>query len=208
MEWPSIDWQYHYYLSNRIWVYGNVVLILPFIISCICRFRNPDINKKLWTDHLSRLFLFLTWLYYIYDIPVKYLVDGGATVCQKGFFIHHVSSLFIMPPLILNHYIPWWANPIGFLHGFCIYYPEFEPLIYIYALALMVFHYGIYQKPFYNLKYYGFLRVFMNGVWIFCIFLLIGDCSNFLPLGADWSIYLDIQKSRKLPVNPIKSIIN
>jgi hypothetical protein len=180
-----VDLQWHYYLSNKIWVYGNAVLILPFIIACICRFRNPDINKRLWTDHLARVFLVFTWLYYLYDIPVKYFVDGGDTLCQKGFFVHHISSLFIMPPLFLNSYIPWWANPIGFLHGFCIYYPEFEPLNYIYATALMIFHYGIYQKPYYDLKYYGLMRVFMNGVWIFAIFLLIGDCSNFLPLGPD-----------------------
>jgi hypothetical protein len=185
MEWPSIDWHYQYYLSNRIWVYGNVVMILPFIFSCICRFRNPDLNKKLWTDHIARFFLLLTWFYYIYDIPIKYFVDGGHTICQKGFFIHHVASLFILPPIMFNNYIPWWANPIGFLHGLCIYYPEFEPLNYIYASALMVFHYGIYQKPFLDFKYYGVTRFFMNGVWLFCLFLLIGDCSNFLPLGPD-----------------------
>ena len=45
-----IDWVYHYYMSNNIWVYGNIVLILPFVIACVNRFLNPDINKKLWTD--------------------------------------------------------------------------------------------------------------------------------------------------------------
>jgi len=181
----DIDWNYHYFLSNRIWVYGNAVLIIPFIISFVCRLWQTDINKKLWTDHFARVFLILTWLYYLYDIPIKFIVDGGDTLCQKGFFVHHLSSLFIMPPLFLNSYIPWWAGPIGFLHGFCIYFPEFEPLNYIYASALMIFHYGIYQKPYYDLKYYNLIRIFMNGIWIFAIFLLIGDCSNFLPLWPD-----------------------
>lgn len=150
----NIDWSYHYYLSNNIWVYGNTVLILPFIIACINRYRNVDINKYLWTDHLARIFLFLTCVYYIYDMPVKYILDGGDSICQKSFFIHHVASLFIIPPLFLNSYIPWFASPIGFLHGFCIFFPEAEWLNYIYASALFVFHFMIYQRPYADLKYY------------------------------------------------------
>lgn len=181
----GVDWQFHYYLSNNIWVYGNLVLILPFVIACVNRLRHPDIKVKLWTDDLARVFLIFTCLYYVYDMPVKYFVDGGDTICQKGFFIHHVASLFIIPPIILNSYIPWWANPIGFLHGFCLAFPEFEPLNYIYASALMYFHYGIYQEPFRSLKGYWVTRIALNGVWVFTLFLLIGDCSNFLPLGPD-----------------------
>lgn len=62
----EIDWEWHYFTANNIWVYGNLVLILPFVIACIFRFMNPDINKKLWTDHLSRIFLFLSCAFYIY----------------------------------------------------------------------------------------------------------------------------------------------
>ncbi len=113
----------YYYLTNKVWVYGNLVLILPFIISCVFRFKQPDINKKLWTDHFARFFLFFSWAFYIVDMLVKYPVDGGDSICQKSFFIHHVGSLFIMPPLFLNRYIPWWSCPIGFLHGFAIYFP-------------------------------------------------------------------------------------
>lgn len=119
----NINWSYHYYLSNNIWVYGNIILIIPFIIACINRFLNPQLNKHLWTDHLARLFLFLTCVYYVYDVPIKFTIDGGDTICQKAFFIHHVASLFVIPPLFLNDYIPWFANPIGFLHGFCIFFP-------------------------------------------------------------------------------------
>ena len=49
----------------------------------------------------------------------------------------------------------------------------------------MFFHYMIYQKPYSELKLYWLMRWFMNGIWIFCLMLLIGDCSNFLPLGPD-----------------------
>merc|ERR1712048_1535599 len=98
-EWlATIDIEWHYYNSNRIWVYGNLVMILPFIISCLVRYRHPQMDKPLITDYSTRVLLVFTWLYYLYDIPVKYLVDGGDTICQKGFFIHHVASLFIMPP--------------------------------------------------------------------------------------------------------------
>ena len=181
----GIDWTFHYYLSNNIWVYSNILLILPFLIACFNRFRHPDINKTLWTDHLCRYALVFTTLYYLYDIVIKYTVDGGDTICQKGFFIHHISSVFIIPPIFLNSYIPWWSNPIGFLHGFCLAFPEIEVLNFIYAGALMYYHYGIYQKPYRDLKYYWVTRITVNGVWIFALMLLIGDCSNFLPLGPD-----------------------
>lgn len=49
----------------------------------------------------------------------------------------------------------------------------------------MYYHYGICQKPFRDLKYYWVTRIAINGVWVFTIYLLIGDCSNFLPLSAD-----------------------
>ena len=181
----NVDWMYHYYMSNNLWVYGNVVLIAPFIIACVFRFFNTDIKKKLWTDELARIFLILTCAYYIYDTPVKYFVDGGDTICLKAFYIHHISSLFIIPPIIFNSYIPWFANPIGFLHGFCIFFPEFEPLNYVYASALMFFHFMIYQKPYADLRGYEFTIWAINGVWVFCLMLLIGDCSNYLPLGPD-----------------------
>lgn len=182
MSWTEMD---YYYLSNKVWVYGNIVLILPFIISCVFRFRQRELTKVLATDHLARVFLIFTWIYYMFDMVIKYKVDGGDSICQKSFFIHHVASLFIMPPLFLNRYIPWWACPIGFMHGFCIYFPEFEPLNYAYASVLFIFHYGIYQRPYRDLPYYGFLRYFINFIWVFALMLLLGDCSNFLALGPD-----------------------
>lgn len=56
-------------------------MIPPFLISCIVRFFNQDINKYLWTDHLARIFLFVSWVFYIYDMTVKYPVDGAETIC-------------------------------------------------------------------------------------------------------------------------------
>lgn len=59
----------------------NILMIPPFLISCIVRFFNQDINKYLWTDHLARIFLFVSWVFYIYDMTVKYPVDGAETIC-------------------------------------------------------------------------------------------------------------------------------
>ena len=175
-------------MSNNVWVYGNGILILPFIIACVNRYFNSGLKTHLWTDHLARFFLVLTCFYYIYDMPAKYMLDGGDSVCLKSFYIHHVASLFILPPIFLNDYIPWFANPIGFLHGVCVFWPEFEPVNYVYAAAMMYFHYRIYQKPFADLKYYSLIKWSINGVWVFCLMVLIGDCSNYLPLGPDWLI--------------------
>lgn len=74
---------------------------------------------------------------------------------------------------------------MGFLHGFCIFFPENEEISYVYAVAVMYFHFRLYQSPEKKLKYYGVTRVAINGIWVFCIYLLIGDCSNFLPLSPD-----------------------
>lgn len=153
-------------------------------MACINRFLHQDIKVQLWTDHLTRLCLVFTCLFYLYEMPIKYVSDGGDMICQKAFFIHHVSSLFVITPLIVNRYIPWWVNPIGFLHGFLIFFPETEILNYIYAVALMYFHYMLYQAPYCKLKGYGSTRWAINGIWIFCLMVLIGDCSNYLPLEA------------------------
>jgi hypothetical protein len=87
--------------------------------------------------------------------------------------------------LVLNNYIPWWANPIGFLHGFLIFFPSFEALNYIYAVAILYYQYSLYQEPFKNFPFYRSSRLAINGIWIFATFLMIGDCSNFLPVGPD-----------------------
>ena len=185
MEEGSIDLLWHYYKANQFWVYVNAFLITPFLVACFNRLRQPAFNKHLWTDHLSRLGLIVTVAFYPYEMAVKYAVDGGDSICQKGFFIHHVFSMFIITPLIINDYIPWWVNPIGFLHGFLIFFPEFEALHYVYAVFLFVFQFGLYQTPYRNLRGYWVTRYAINGVWVFCIMLLIDECSNFLPLSPD-----------------------
>lgn len=73
----EIDWQFHYFLANNIWVYSNIMMIAPFIISCLFRYFKQDMNKVLWTDHLARLGLIFTISFYVYDLIVKYVVDGG-----------------------------------------------------------------------------------------------------------------------------------
>ena len=113
----------YYYFSNRLWIDTNIIMILPFTIACIVRFFNQDIKKDLWTDYMPRFFLAFSWAFYIFDMSVKYPVDGADTVCEKAFFIHHLSSLVIFPPLFMNKHVPWWVCPIGFLHGLCIKYP-------------------------------------------------------------------------------------
>ena len=56
-------------------------MIPAFLIPCAVRFLNQDIHKNLWTDHIARFFLFASWVFYVYDIVVKYSVDGGETIC-------------------------------------------------------------------------------------------------------------------------------
>ena len=56
-------------------------------------------------------------------MPLKYLVDGADSLCEKGFFIHHIGSSILVLPFVINNYQGWWLNPVGFMHGFCIAFP-------------------------------------------------------------------------------------
>lgn len=114
----------YYYAINNIWLWANLFLVLPFVIACIHRFKNQSLKKELWTDHLCRLGLAFTLLVYAVDCIVKYIVDGDKSICQKCLFIHHIASFFIILPLITNKYMPWWVNPIGFLHGIIVFFPD------------------------------------------------------------------------------------
>ena len=90
-----------------------------------------------------------------------------------------------MTPLIINRYIPWWVNPIGFMHGFSVKFPELEILNYIYSICILIFQYGLYQYPYRNLKGYWITRFAINFVWAFIIMYLVGNCSNYLPTSPD-----------------------
>ncbi len=91
-----------YYSLNNIWYYGNIAMMPLFLISMIARFKHPSIHTKLPTDHLARICLIFTVLFYIADVLVKHEIDGGETICQKALFIHHVASLVLIPPLVVN----------------------------------------------------------------------------------------------------------
>ena len=112
-----------YFILNNIWYYGNLAMMPLFFIAMANRFRHPSITKALWTDHLTRACLAFTVIFYVFDIYVKFHIDGGDTICQKSFLVHHTSSLFLLPPLFLNSYIPWFVGPVGFFHGIAIFFP-------------------------------------------------------------------------------------
>lgn len=174
-----------YYFLNDFWIKFNVFAILPFLFACGMRLRYPQLSKKLWSDHISRVLIAISWFFYLADIAVKYQVDGADSVCQKGLFIHHFGSLFILPPLVLNSYIPWWVNPIGFMHGFAIRFPELTIINYIYGIFLLLFTYKMYQEPHRQFRGYWACRMSINLIWVFAITVLLDDCSNYLPTGPD-----------------------
>jgi hypothetical protein len=66
-----------YYAINFFWVWFNLFVIMPFFTAFIFRLRNNSSRNKLWTDHLSRLGLILTLLFYAIDMSVKVYVDGS-----------------------------------------------------------------------------------------------------------------------------------
>ncbi len=174
-----------YFLINKFWINYNCFLIIPSGIACINRYLHPQIDKPLLTDYITRFLLIVACLFYLCDSVVKYVIDGGETICQKAIFIHHLTSEIMIIPFIINKYVPWWTNPIGFMHGFLVFFPEAEVLNYIYAAAVLYFQYMLYQKPFVDIPYYKITRVTINGVWVFALFLMIGDCSNYLATVPD-----------------------
>jgi hypothetical protein len=113
-----------YYAINVVWLWANLFLFFPFLFACFKRFRNQSLEKPLWTDHLCRFGLAFTLIVYTADCIVKYIVDGDQSIPQKCLFIHHIASFFIIMPIICNRSIPWWVNPIGFLHGIIVFFPD------------------------------------------------------------------------------------
>lgn len=174
-----------YYSINFFWIWFNLFVILPFLIAFIFRLRNPSMKKKLWTDHLSRLSLTITLIFYAIDTTVKTYVDGTDSICEKAVIIHHLASFFIMGPLIINEYIPWWVNPVGFIHGYIVFFDDHEEVQYLYGIYMLFFQYMLYQKPFKDLKGYWIVRFAINYVWTFILIYKFGDCSNFLPTEGD-----------------------
>lgn len=175
----------YYYGINNVWLWSNLFLIPPFIYACYKRFRNQSFSVSLWTDHLSRFGLAFTLLIYIFDSTIKYIADGDQSICQKTLLIHHIASFFIILPIIMNSYIPWWVNPIGFLHGIIVFFPDLPHFQQIYGFAILYFHFRLYRlniNPEGNLKGYSITRFAINFVWAFIIIYRIGDCSNYLPL--------------------------
>lgn len=80
---PVFNWTIMdaYYFINAFWIQTNVILIIPFLISCIFRIINQSIGKYLWTDHFARFFLTISCIFYIFDMIIKYKVDGTDTIC-------------------------------------------------------------------------------------------------------------------------------
>lgn len=77
-----LEWLY--YPLNNIWVYGNILFIVPFLIATVNRMRNKGdhtLTHYLWTDHLCRVILIFTCIFYVFDIVVKYEVDGVDEFC-------------------------------------------------------------------------------------------------------------------------------
>lgn len=179
------EFMYYYYLVNQFWINFNVFAIAPFLFVCWMRWRSPQLDKKLWSDHIARVLLVITELFYLVDMTVKYKIDGAETICEKGVFIHHLGSVLIIPPMIINNYIPWWVNPIAFMHGFSIYFPELAFINYIYALFLILYTYKIHQEPFRHFRCYWMLRIAICFIWVFILAYLLDDCSNYLPIGPD-----------------------
>ena len=88
----EIDWMDFYFFINKFWINYNCFLIIPSGISCINRYLNPQMDKPLLTDYITRLLLIVASIFYLCDSVVKYVIDGGETICQKAIFIHHLTS--------------------------------------------------------------------------------------------------------------------
>lgn len=65
-----------YYFLNRIWYYVNIALILPVMYACLNRFLSPQMDRKLWTDHLARAFLIFGAVFYVAECAIKYRIEG------------------------------------------------------------------------------------------------------------------------------------
>jgi hypothetical protein len=66
---------------NYLWIYGNIAMTFPFLASGIWRFLHRKSCEPLWTDHVVRVLLIFSWLFYVLDILVKTSTLGADGVC-------------------------------------------------------------------------------------------------------------------------------
>ena len=165
---------------NHLWIYGNILMTAPFLLSGINRFIYRHSQAPLWTDHITRVLLVFSWVFYCIDILVKYSSLGTDGICEKAFLIHHLGALLTIPPLVINEYIPWWVSPLGWMHGVFRIWPQHFWLNYIYVGFVFVFQAGMHLDPYKQFRYYRVSRFAVNYVHAFFLLVVMGKgCRNY-----------------------------
>ena len=117
-------------------------------------------------------------LYYLIDSIAKIATGSYKTACGASFLFHHFVGLIYLPTVIFARHYPWfWLGP-GFMHTYLLAFPHLKWLNYIYLGIIFLFQYGIYQKPFTNLKEYNPMKKGIIFIEISCFFLWYFNCSN------------------------------
>jgi len=119
-------------------------------------------------------------IYYIFDVSLSYLTGNIFTSCGASFGLHHITSIIALPFVLVVPYWPWWWLGPGALHAVLLAFPEELWINYIYLTVIVIFHIGLYQKPWTNLSPYKWMKYTSIGVEFSVFWLWFFVCKNTL----------------------------
>jgi len=186
LEWSQVrEW------NDFLWYwYSNIVMLVPMTFLFFYKLLHP-INwdhlhkdkKELKPDFGDKFLTIISsysLFYYVVDCIVKIATGSYTTGCDFSMFLHHIVSLIVLPTVIFANYWPWfWLGP-GAMHTYLIAFPDAKWLNYIYLLIIFLFQFGLYQKPFTNLKEYSRMKWGIVTIELACVVIWWFDCTNHL----------------------------
>ena len=157
--------------NAHVWDMYSLITLVPLFVLSIYKLMYPiNIHKyndrnpfpHLLQDKIARIFLFWAPIYYIVDM-ICMLLLGKLDSCTVSYFSHHIVSVIFLPSVIFQNHYPWFLCFVPCLHACLLVFPSVFGLDYIYLIACVLYHYGLHQEPFKNMKSYRFLQ---TGTWI------------------------------------------
>jgi len=185
------DWKQTREWNDFIWYwYSNIVMLVPMTLLFFYKLlrpidydlmRKPDfkVRSKFGDWSLTTMVSYCLF-YYVLDSGIRIITANFNTPCDLVMLFHHLISLVYLPTIIFCRHWTWFTLGPAMVHAYLIAFPDVKFFNYVYITIIILFHFGLYQKPFTNLK--EFHRMKTGILWIesVCVCFWLFDCNNCL----------------------------
>lgn len=145
--------------NDWMWVYSSTCVMVPSMIIALFkiyqyRSSRSDLKDTLLNRNLSLAYKILNCyclIYYTLDCLTFAVLGFLAQRCYQFFLLHHFASIYALGNAF--HYtkqIFWFEAFVGSMHSIVLAFPNSSILQYIYFASLILSHYMLYAKPYYN----------------------------------------------------------